>query len=197
VAVDYARELENDLAGNPTDRAVLRRFVAAVTGDVLDVGCGPGRITGHLHDAGLRVRGVDLSPAMVAEARRRHPAIDFAVGSMTALDQPDRSVGGAVAWYSIIHLPPADLIRAFAEFARVLVPGGLLQLAFQTGDAPVHVRRAYGHELSLLAYRLDPDAIGGELRAAGFTTLVRQVRGPMPGEKTPQAFLLARRTPLG
>ncbi|MDT7666349.1 MAG: hypothetical protein QOD04_5905, partial [Pseudonocardiales bacterium] len=75
VAVDYARLLEDNLATNIWDRAVLSAFAEHVTaaggGRVLDLGCGPGRITGHLHELGLDVAGADLSPAMVAEARRR------------------------------------------------------------------------------------------------------------------------------
>ncbi len=193
VAVDYARLLQDELAANPTDRSVLARFAAAVRGEVLEVGCGPGRITGHLRELGLAVRGIDLSPAMVAEAKRRCPDLDFRVGTMTALDVPDQSVDGVVAWYSIIHLPPDQLPVAFAELARVLVPGGRLQLAFQVGNGPVEIDQAYGHEISATAYRLDPDEIAGLLSDAGFTVLVRQVRGAVGRwEKTPQAYLLAR-----
>lgn len=196
VAVDYARVLAAGLPSDPTDRLVLARFAAGLRGPVVEVGCGPGRMTGQLAELGLDVRGIDLSPAMVAEARRRHPGLDFEVGTVTALDLPDRSVAGLVAWYSIIHLPPEDLPVAFAEFARVLVPGGRLQLAFQVGDGPVEIEQGYGHEgLSLTAYRLDPDVIAGLLRNAGFIVLVRQVRGRLGPEKTPQAFLLARAAP--
>ena len=191
VAVDYARVLAAGLRSDPVERLVLARFAAGLPGPVVEVGCGPGRITGPLAELGLAVRGVDLSPQMVAEARRRHPDLDFRVGTMTALDLADRSVAGLVAWYSIIHLPPADLPVAFAEFARVLVPGGRLQLAFQVGDGPVEIDHAYGHEVSATAYRLDPGVITGLLGAAGFTVLVRQVRGRLAPETTPQAFLLA------
>ncbi|WP_395726281.1 class I SAM-dependent DNA methyltransferase [Nakamurella sp.] len=191
VAVDYARMLAGGLPSDPTDRLVLARFAAGLRGPVVEVGCGPGRMTGLLAELGLAVRGIDLSPEMVAEARRRHPNLDFGVGTMTALDVPDRSVAGLVAWYSIIHLPPVDRPVAFAEFARVLAPGGRLQLAFQVGDGPVEIRHAYGHAVSATAYRLDPDGIADLLRAAGFTVLVRQVRTRLGPETTPQAFLLA------
>lgn len=193
VAVDYARLLALGWPSDPLDRRVLARFAAGLRGPVVEVGCGPGRMTGPLAESGLDVRGIDLSPEMVAEARRRHPDLDFRVGTMTALDLPDASVAGVVAWYSIIHLPPADRPVAFAEFARVLMPGGRLQLAFQVGDGPVEIRQAYGHEVSATAYRLDPDAIADQLRGAGFTVLVQQVRGRLGPEKTPQGYLLARR----
>lgn len=190
VAVDYARMLAAGLPSGPTDHLVLARFAAGLRGPVVEVGCGPGRMTGPLAGWGLNVRGIDLSPAMVAEARRRYPGIGFEIGTMTALDLLDRSVAGLVAWYSIIHLPPDDLPVAFAEFARVLTPGGRLQLAFQVGDGPVEIDQGYGHEgLSLTAYRLDPDVIANLLRDAGFTVLVRQIRGRIGPEKTPPGVL--------
>ncbi|MFZ0120625.1 MAG: class I SAM-dependent methyltransferase [Pseudonocardiaceae bacterium] len=43
------------------------------TGPVADLGCGPGRLTAHLHSLGLSLLGVDLSPSMVALARRTYP----------------------------------------------------------------------------------------------------------------------------
>jgi hypothetical protein len=51
-----------------------------------------------------------------------------------ALDLADGVLGGIVAWYSIIHTPPQRLPVTFAEFGRVLSPGGHLLLAFQAGD---------------------------------------------------------------
>ena len=80
VAVDYARLLEDELARSPLDRALLGHFAELVDlegGGGVDVGCGPGRITGHLATLDLDVSGIDLSPGMVAEAQRRHPEIAF------------------------------------------------------------------------------------------------------------------------
>lgn len=60
------------------DRAVLAGFAelvqAAGAGPVADLGCGPGRVTAHLDALGLPAFGVDLSPEMVALARRHLPA---------------------------------------------------------------------------------------------------------------------------
>ncbi|MEJ2862270.1 methyltransferase domain-containing protein [Actinomycetospora flava] len=97
IAAEYAEHFRHELAGSPLDRAVLGAFAELVDGDVLEVGSGPGGVAAHLHARGVRVRGVDLSPAMVALARREHPGIAFAVGDMAAPDAADASLGGLVA----------------------------------------------------------------------------------------------------
>jgi hypothetical protein len=86
-----------------------------------------------------------------------------------------------------------QLPETFTEFHRVLAPGALLLLAFQVGDERVHLDHAYGHALSLDAYRLSPDRIEAGVGAAGFEISARTVRGPNESEKTPQAYVLARK----
>ena len=197
VAVDYATLLKDELDDKPLDRALLGVFAELVhsrgNGPVADLGCGPGRVTAHLSALGLTAFGVDLSPAMVAVARRAHPDLRFDEGSMSALALIDGGLAGIVAWYSIIHTPPKDLPAIFAEFRRVLAPGGHLLLAFQVGDAPVHLEQAYGHEISLDAYRLAPDTIAELLHEAGLVVDARLIREPDAREKVQQAYLLARK----
>ncbi|WP_304454909.1 class I SAM-dependent methyltransferase [Nocardiopsis sp. YSL2] len=197
-AADYTERFRDALDAMPVDRAMLGVFAELVrasgAGPVADLGCGSGRVTAYLRDLGLPVFGVDLSPAMVELARRDHPGLRFEVGSILDLDLPDGSVGGALAYYSIIHTPPEHLPEAFAEFRRVLVPGGHLMLAFQVGDEPLYLDRPLGHEVSLDFHRLQPDEVADLLTDAGLSVRVRAVREPDPGESVPQAYLLARRT---
>ena len=47
---------------------------------VLDLGCGSGTFTGLLADRGYRASGLDISPRLIALARRKFPAIDFDEG---------------------------------------------------------------------------------------------------------------------
>ena len=82
IAEAYADWIADELTARPHDRAVLGAFselvLATGSPDVLDIGCGPGRITAFLAALGLSPRGLDLSPAMVGlardlpEARLRH-----------------------------------------------------------------------------------------------------------------------------
>jgi len=201
VAADYAGRFRDELGAKPLERAMLAGFaelvLAAGAGPVADIGCGTGRVTAHLDGLGLPVFGIDLSPQMITVARQAHPDLRFEVGSMLALDLPDASLGGVMAWYSIIHVPEERLPEVFAEFHRVLAPGGYLQLAFQVGEEPWHVTEAFGHAISLDFHRRQPDRVAELLNEAGLVVRARLLRerdvdGDFP-ERTPQAFLLARK----
>lgn len=202
VAEAYAAEHPDSLAGRPLESALLTVFVelARVPGGsgqapVADLGSGPGYVAARLHALGLPVFGVDLSPRMVALARRAHPELRFHVGSMTALDLPDRTLGGIVALYSIIHVPDDQLPSVFAEFHRVLVPGAPVLLAFQSGDEGGHLRvtERFGQEISLDYHWRTPDAVAGHLAEAGLELYARVLREPEGEEQRPRAFLLARK----
>jgi ubiquinone/menaquinone biosynthesis C-methylase UbiE len=164
---------------------------------VVEIGCGPGRITAHLAGLGLRMLGIDLSPAMIEQARRRHPDLEFRVGEMSALDLPPRSTAGLVAWYSLIHVPPAEHPAVLTGFRRVLAPGGHLLLAFHTGEDRRHITDAYGHTgLAYDAYRLSPERLEQQALQAGFKPVARLTREPISTpigtETTPQGYLLLR-----
>ncbi|MFI6680598.1 class I SAM-dependent methyltransferase [Kribbella sp. NPDC050470] len=167
VAQSYSEIVQDGPADEPE---CLDLFAKLAVGPVLDVGCGPGRLAGHLHERGLQVIGVDLSPGMIEIARRDHPGPDYRVGSMTALDLPDGSVGGVIAWWSIIHLPREVVPEALAEFHRVLAPGGVLTLGFHLGDESTHKTSGYGgHPMNIHVHRWTPLALTDLAVAAGFT----------------------------
>ncbi|WP_436738084.1 class I SAM-dependent DNA methyltransferase [Streptomyces sp. BBFR102] len=204
VAADYERLLRAELDGRPLERALLTTFAALVRGPgtrpVADLGCGPGRITAHLAALGVDAYGIDLSPGMVAVARRRCPHLRFEEGTMAALAEADGALGGAVAWYSTVHTPPEQLPGVFAEVHRVLAPGGRLLLAYKAGERVRHLDRAYGHPLSLDVYWVPPGEVAGLLGAAGFTVEALLIRrpdaddGPRAGD---QGFVLARKAEPG
>lgn len=197
LADHYADWIRGELAAKPLDRALLATFAELVTGPVADIGCGPGRVTAHLADLGLSAFGIDLSPRMIAIARRTHPGLRFDVGSMMALDLADGELGGIVAWYSIIHVPAGQLPTVFAEFHRVLAPGGQLLVAFQLGDEVDHRTEAAGHAISLDFHRRQLDHVAESLRAAGLVERARASRQPDQDgdfpERTAQGYLLARK----
>jgi SAM-dependent methyltransferase len=199
VAEDYAVLLGDELSPKPFDRAMLAAFADRVLtrggGPVAELGCGPGRITAHLHRLELDVFGVDLSPEMIRVARRDHPGLRFEVGDMTALDIEDASLAGVCAWYSTVHTPPEELPRLFAEFHRVLAPGGILLLAFKAGDRHRNLTHAYGHDLSLEVHWARPELVQRLLAEAGLRVEAQVVRAPDEHERGPQGYVLGRRPP--
>ncbi|MET8189157.1 methyltransferase domain-containing protein [Streptomyces sp. NPDC005246] len=200
VAVDYERLLRDELNAKPLDRAMLTAFSELVQapriGPVADLGCGPGRVTARLHSLGVEAFGIDLSPEMIAVARRTHPELRFEEGSMTALELKDDILGGIVAWYSTVHTPPELLPTVFAECHRVLAPGGHMLLAFKVGDQCWHRDQAYGHAVALDIYWTSPHHVADLMSRAGLVMDARMIREPDESEKPrqgQQAFFLAHK----
>ncbi|MET9682025.1 class I SAM-dependent methyltransferase [Streptomyces coeruleorubidus] len=199
VAEDYAVRFSDPPVAMPLDLGLLYGFAELVGegGEVADLGCGPGRVTGYLASRGLSVFGLDLSESMLAIARRENPGLRFEQGSMLELDLPDGSLDGVVSWYSTIHTPLDRLPDVFAEFGRVLRPGGHLLLGFQVGDEPRRHEQPFGHQVALDFRRRQPERIAALLEAAGFVLRSRTVREPDEalGEPVRQACLVARKPP--
>ena len=84
---------------------------------VLDVGCGLGTLAAAAAARGATVTGVDLAAGMLAEARRRHPAIEFVLGDAEDLPFADGAFDVALGAFIVNHLPHPE--RAAAELQRV------------------------------------------------------------------------------
>jgi SAM-dependent methyltransferase len=133
------------------DRAVPRmlELLGAQPGDtVLDGGCGPGVHAIRAARAGLKVKAIDISESMLAEARRRveragvGDSVEFAREDLTHLSFLDGAFGHVFSWGVIIHIH--DIERALDELIRVVAPGGRLAL-YLTNDS------AWDHKLEAVA----------------------------------------------
>ncbi|MFE4360931.1 class I SAM-dependent methyltransferase [Kitasatospora sp. NPDC056800] len=197
VAADYLRLVVPPEGMDPVSRAMLAAFAELVResggGEVADLGCGPGRVTAYLSGLGLRAFGVDVSGEMVALARRAYPRLRFLHGSMDALDLPDGALGGILAWYSVHHTPASQLPGLFAEFARVLAPGGHLLLGGHVGEAQLlRPTQAYGHPVSYASHLVPAGHLAELLEQAGFTVTTRLEQPHPQRENRSHACLLAQ-----
>jgi SAM-dependent methyltransferase len=197
VADEYVRRIADELRHKPLDCELLNRFAERVRdlGPACDLGCGPGQVARYLHERGVTVFGVDLSPALVERARRLHPGIEFRQGDMRSLDAADGSWGGIAAFYSLIHIPRPEVVGVLRELKRVLRPDGLLLLAFHVGSEVVHLDEWWGHKVSLDFAFFRPDEIGGYLGSAGFVVDEVVERDPYPEVEHPsrRAYVFARK----
>jgi SAM-dependent methyltransferase len=203
VADRYAAEIGDELRGKPLDRALLDGFAELTAGGtVLDVGCGPGHVTAYLAGRAGTIAGVDLSPAMTAVARAA-TALPYAAGDMTALPVRSRSVAGVLCLYAVIHLDGPGRAAAYAEFARVLRPGGHALIGFHTSDADIAAGQArtltdwWDQPVELTFHFLDPAAETAALTRAGLDLVARLDRAPQAGVEHPsqRSYLLVRRSP--
>ncbi len=147
--------------------------------------------------------GLDLSAAMITQARERRPDLTFVQGSFTVPPMPrggdPRAPGWALvtAWYALVHLAGSELAPTISALARVVRPGGLLALAVHLGPDGYEVQRpgvVVGAETDLAFGLHDADAVIAAAVAAGLIDLEWYRRSPLPDEaRTERLYLLGRR----
>ncbi len=198
VASEYVAHLADELQHKPFDRMMLALSAELAQGGLLcEVGCGPGHITRYLHDLGANVYGCDISPAMIAQAQARNPHVRYQVSDLRALDAVDHSLAGIIAFYSLIHLPRAEIVPALRHLRDKLAPNGFLMAAYHLQNAewqdrtlndwwniPVNITFLFHTREDLTQYFTD----------AGYKIEMLTVRAPYAEHEaqTHRAYILAR-----
>lgn len=131
----WDRDYYHPIAERYYDRAIstMLRLMGVEPGAVvLDAGCGPGVHSARVARAGFRVCAVDISQAMLQEAKARiaaagiTSAVEYRQEDLTQLTFPDASFRYVFSWGVIIHIH--DVEKALDELARIVEPGGKLAL---------------------------------------------------------------------
>jgi len=103
--------------------------------ELLEVAIGTGEPFGRLFvDAGYRMSGIDISPALVARCKELHPGIDCQLGDAEHMDFPDGRFACTYCFHSTWYFP--DLEKAIREMIRVTQTGGLVVFDIMNLDHP-------------------------------------------------------------
>ncbi|MFF2346885.1 class I SAM-dependent methyltransferase [Pseudarthrobacter sp. NPDC058119] len=183
-AAEYTRILGSVEDMHELDQQRIRRWAAGIHGQMIDAGCGPGHWTNYLHQQGSRIEGIDLVPEFIESARARFPDVLFRVGSFRDMDFPDKTLQGVLAWYSLIHIHPAEVPMTLKELSRVLAPRGQLLLGFFDGPSGTRFQHAV-----TTAYYWSTKHMGQLLAEAGFDLLEVETR--QDSGKRPHAAITA------
>jgi uncharacterized protein len=197
-AAGYAQALSAELAHKPFDCWLLDRIATdANGGPVADVGTGPGHVAARLAASGASVVGVDLSPAMIDEARNLFPDLEFEVGDLTNLLRPRAAAGWSAiaAWYAFVHMATSELPAVIAGLARVLVPGGRLAFALHAGEEVRHLDELFGAPVDLDVVLHNASEVVDAVTAAGLVDIEWYLRSPLRDVETPtdRLYVVARR----
>ncbi|GAA1405651.1 hypothetical protein AUR04nite_15810 [Glutamicibacter uratoxydans] len=168
------------------DVELISQWAQDIDGPIVDAGSGPGHWTDYLRRSGADIQGLDAVPAFIASARSRFPDSRFSVGNLSRMPFAAKSLGGVLAWYSIIHIHPANCGGILAEFARVLKSNGALLIgAFQGPQS-----HEFDHAV-LPAFYWSESALCAALEGAGFM-VVESHKRTVQGRR-PHLDVLARR----
>jgi SAM-dependent methyltransferase len=126
---DGFADVYDDWYADVTDPAATAAFVARrVTGPVLELGSGTGRLAAPLRAAGVRVIGLDASDAMLRRSRQRDRAVPVVLADMAEQPIRRRSVAAVlVAFNTLFNLPTSAGQRAaLRQAGDAVVDGGLV-----------------------------------------------------------------------
>lgn len=123
---------------------------------VLDVGCGTGLPTARqLIDLGCDVVGIDASPVMLDEAHHNVPEaifIERELGDLDGLHPVGQHFDAAVAFFSLLVLPRAQIGPVLDAVHRQLRPGAPFAVGMVEGDTDFLLREFLGTQVPLTAY---------------------------------------------
>lgn len=113
----------------------LKKFAGYVKngGDVLELGCGSGVQTKQLLNLGLSVVGIDISPNMIVEAKKRAPKGKYLVGDIASVVFEKNSFDGVYARASLLHIPKKLIPAVLLSVYKMLKAGGYFYLAIKEG----------------------------------------------------------------
>ncbi|WP_420590732.1 class I SAM-dependent methyltransferase [Bacterioplanoides sp.] len=181
----YSTEMDAEIGSSwfQSIQKDLASEMASRKGMIIDSSCGTGHFLqaiGNLVASDVVLAGIDLSPPMLNEAKRRlGNRADLSVGNMLNMHQfPPCSAAAVISFFAIQHLDTENIHLAFKEWHRLLQNQGILILGCWQGDGAID----YGDESSLEAHLYNEEQLKSIVSAAGFNVVKSTViKQPTPG----------------
>ncbi|MHC1706165.1 MAG: class I SAM-dependent methyltransferase [Bacteroidales bacterium] len=141
---------QNILRDYLTRKRLMKALQPSETDEILDFGCGVGRLTAFLRPKVHHITGVDASESMIETARKIHDSVpegDFLLISGLSLPFPDHYFDKAFSVWVMQHIGDDEMPVVAGEISRVLKPGGTLVLLEQTRKqrtvlCDIHIHRS-------------------------------------------------------
>lgn len=187
-----AQEYNNTVKSENHDREYLEKYLALFKPGqkILDIGAGTGNVSQDIQDTRqLDVTAVDISQEMTKLAKKNHPDLKFAIMDLRTLGLQNSTFDGAIANYSLIHIPEEDILQSLTEMSRVLKPKGKLYLALQEPITPEdkdgYYPLAYQDNTNMFINLLSEKEIHAYLNQSGFNIINIDRRPPVKGMEFP------------
>jgi ubiquinone/menaquinone biosynthesis C-methylase UbiE len=155
-ANEYAAALWNELDKKPFDQIFLNWFATQIPpGEtLLEIGSGPGEVSGYLSHQGVNCLGTDISEQMIENGKKYFPQVKFETQDYFHLSYADKSFCGVIGYYAIVNLTPNEVELVLAEVKRVLREGGIFVFTFHIyeGEEKVDVASFFNQESNQLTF---------------------------------------------
>jgi SAM-dependent methyltransferase len=181
----------------PLRESYLDRLVANLSegSRVLELGCGTGRPVAERLATRFNYIGIDVSPQMVATARRNVPAAEFSIGDMRHIEFDANSFDAVVAFHSIIHVPRAHHRYLYATVNRWLAPDGWFVASLTASNVEAGTDPDWLGAGPMFWSGFDAQTSRSMLRHAGFTLRDDRVRAQMEGDEQVEFLWIEAQTP--
>ena len=126
----------------PQEQHLFGRYQMPARAQILDAGCGTGRVAIELANRGFNVEGTDVDAAMIGRAASKRPDLAWHLGSLADISLATTFALVVMAGNVILFVDPAERERAIKNISAHIEPGGILVAGFQ-------LQRGDGRRVSL------------------------------------------------
>ncbi len=179
IADIYTKQYSDDFS----DSKYIDKFLDYLPdgASILDIGSGPGQFSKYMADKGFKVLGIDYSEKMISIARKKMKGIEFRRMDMRKLDFKDNFFDGALASYSLIHIPSEDIPETLKGFYRILKSSGYIEIIAQKGEPDKIIDEPFMPAEKMFFNFFTKKRISDYLKDAGFVVVFQEeTKSPDP-----------------